>query len=245
MSKHFRFWEIDSLRGVAIVMMVVFHFLYDLNFFAGKNLVLDAGFWLYFARITATIFLFLVGVSLTLSYAKARNAKKLSFFKYAKRGAGIFILGMLITLVTFIFLRNGYIIFGVLHFIGIAIILAYPLIRYKYANLFLGAGFVAVGIFLRNFTFDFNWLVWLGFMPKVFYTLDYFPIFPWFGVVLIGIFFGNLFYKNYKRNFRLKDLSKSVPVKSLSFLGKHSLLIYLLHEVVIILLLYFLGIVKF
>ena len=229
-----RFWEIDSLRGLAILMMISFHFLYDLNFFGNYNFNLHSGFWWLFARITAAIFILLVGISLTISYSRT----KAPFTKYLKRGLKIFSWGLLITIATFIFLRNGFIIFGVLHFIGIAIIIAYPLIRLRIRNLILGIFFILIGIYLSAFTFNFPYLLWLGLTPASFYTFDYFPILPWFGVILIGIFLGNKLYPNAKRSFNIIDLSKLRIIKLLSFLGRHSLFIYLLHQPVLIALLY-------
>ena len=58
-----RFWEIDALRGVAIIMMVIFHTVFDLNYFGSYGFDLYSGLWFYVARATATIFIFLVGVS--------------------------------------------------------------------------------------------------------------------------------------------------------------------------------------
>ncbi len=233
----------DSLRGTAIVMMIVFHFLYDLNYFAGKSFVLTSGFWLVFARITASIFLLLVGISLTLSFSRAKEnkTKKQLLGRYLKRGVKIFSWGLLITLITFIFLREGFVIFGILHLIGISIILAYPLLKHKYLNLLLGAVFITAGLFLRNFTFDFKWLLWLGFTPRELYSFDYFPVLPWFGLVLVGIFIGNALYMNSRRGFRIPDLSGFPAVKSLAFLGRRSLLIYLLHEPAIVIVLYLSG----
>ena len=63
-----RFWEIDSLRGFAVTMMVAYHFLYDLNFFGVYDFNVNSGFLWYVARVTAFIFIFLVGLSLKLSY---------------------------------------------------------------------------------------------------------------------------------------------------------------------------------
>ncbi len=248
MNKHpeKRFWEIDFLRGLAIIMMAVFHLLYDLTYFGGYNLHLHSGFWLYFARATATIFIFLVGVSLTLSFSrsdKIQNLRKKLYLKYLKRGLRIFSWGLIITLMTWIFLREGFVLFGILHLIGISIVLAYPFLKLRYWNLLLGIAFIALGIHLKNFTFGFPWLVWLGFVPDHFYTVDYFPIFPWFGVVLIGIFFGNLLYPDYTRKFNLYDLSNFNFIGLFCFLGKHSLIIYLIHQPILIILLYLLGIV--
>jgi uncharacterized membrane protein len=67
---------------------------------------------------------------------------------------------------------------------------------------------------------------------------------PWFGVVLMGIFFGNLLYSDSARRFQLADISFFSGIKVISFLGKHSLLIYLLHQPLIIAVLYLFGMVN-
>jgi len=244
-----RFWEIDSLRGIAIIMMVTFHLIFDLYYFGIYNFDVHSGILWWFARITASMFIFLVGVSLSLSYSRTtllnnHIAQKGLFLKYLKRGLKIFSYGLLITAATWIFIGNGFIIFGILHFIGIAIILEYPFLKRKYFNLLLGIAFIAAGIFLMGFTFDFYSLLWLGFTPNNFYTVDYFPLLPWLGVVSIGIFIGNMLYENYIRRFKLPDLSNSSYVKISGFLGKHSLLIYLIHQPILIILLYLLGFIN-
>lgn len=242
-----RFWEIDFLRGLAIIMMIIFHLLYDLNYFSDYNLNLHSGFWSYFARSTATIFILLVGISLTLSFSRARITQKAGkglYIKYIKRGLMIFSWGVIITLITWVFLRQGFVVFGILHLIGISIILSYPFLKLGSWNLLIGIIFISLGMYLKKFTFGFPWLMWLGLMPEHFYTLDYFPIFPWFGVVLIGLFLGNLLYPNYIREFKLWDLSKFSFIRLFCFLGRHSLLIYLIHQPILIILLYLLGIVN-
>ena len=243
-----RFWEVDSLRGLAIIMMITYHFLFDLTFFGIYSFDVYSGFLWVFARITAFTFIFIMGVSLTLSNSRAQITGKYRewglFKKYLKRGLKIFSLGLLITLTTWIFIPQEFIIFGVLHFIGISIILSYVFLKSKYLNLFLGIGLILLGIYLGNFTFDFNWLVWLGFIPNNLDTVDYFPLIPWFGVVLIGLFFGGLLYKNYQRQFKIPDLSKNYFVKIFSFLGRNSLIIYLIHQPILIIILYLLGVVN-
>ena len=240
-----RFWEIDFLRGIAIIMMVIYHLLYNLHYFGHYNVNVYYGFWMYFARTTATIFIFLVGVSLTLSFSKVTktnlDGKKL-FLKYLNRGLKIFSWGLIITLVTWVFLREGCVVFGILHLIGISIILVYPFLRFPSWNLLIGILIIFLGLYLKGLTFNFFWLVWLGFKPVHFYTVDYFPLLPWFGVVLIGLFVGNLIYPDYSRKFHLHDFSNFSIIKSFCLLGKHSLLIYLIHQPLIIALLYLLGI---
>ena len=240
-----RFWEVDFLRGLALIMMVLYHLIYNFHYFAQYNIKVYSGFWLYFARTTATIFIFLVGVSLTLSFSKAhckiKNNKEL-FLIFLKRGLKVFSWGLIITIITWFFLREGFIIFGILHFIGISIILAYLFLKLHFLNLLIGIIFIFIGQYLKGFSFSFYWLIWLGFKPDNFYTVDYFPLFPWFGVVLIGVFFGNLAYSNYSRKFQLPDFSDFSLIRLLCFFGRHSLFIYLIHQPLIILLLYFIGI---
>ena len=161
--------------------------------------------------------------------------------KYFRRGLKVFSWGLIITLLTWIFLREGFIIFGILHLIGISIILAYPFLKLLYWNLLIGLFCIFLGAYLKGFVFNFYWLSWLGFRPAQFYSVDYFPLLPWFGVVLIGIFFGNLLYLDHSRRFQFVDLSFFSGIKVFCFLGKHSLLIYLLHQPLIIAVLFLLG----
>lgn len=229
------------------MMMVSYHLIFDLSFFGIYPLNTSSGFFWYFARITAFLFIFLVGISLHLSYSRAKMSgryfgEKDLFFKYLKRGLKIFSLGILITLATWIFIRQDFIIFGILHFVGIAIILEYPFIKYKYLNLVWGLVLIVSGVYLSNFSFTFSWLLWLGFIPQSLQTVDYFPLLPWMGVVSLGIFMGTVFYKNYRRKLIIPDISSYLPVQLFCFLGKHSLLIYFIHQPVLILLLYFLGV---
>ena len=235
-----RFWEIDLLRGIAIILMIIFHILYDLNYFDIYKLSLYSGYFLIYVYLNASLFIVLVGISLSLSYSRAKTTltKKELQLKYLLRGLKIFGLGIIVTLATWIYLKDGYVIFGVLHCIGISIILAYPFIKFRYPNLILGMVLIFSGIIVKTLTFDFYWLVWLGFTPPQFYTVDYFPLLPWFGVVLVGIFIGNSLYHKNKRRFRMKDLSQSIFVRFFCFLGRNSLIIYFLHQLIIVGLIY-------
>jgi uncharacterized membrane protein len=78
--------------------------------------------------------------------------------------------------------------------------------------------------------------------PAVFVTVDYFPLLPWLGVVSLGLFAGKILYTDYKRRYYLPDLSQSLLTRTFGFLGRHSLLIYLIHQPIIIIVLYLLGV---
>jgi len=224
-----RFWEIDFLRGVAIIMMIIFHSLWGFNYFYKFDILLSSGFWKIFQIATASLFLFLVGVSLTVSNIK----KNVHFIKYLKRGLKIFLFGLIITLITKFVFPNNFVIFGILHLIGVSIIISYIFRKFKYLNLIFGTIFITIGMILKNYVVNFNWLLFLGLKSNNFYSIDYFPIFPWFGIVLIGLFFGNLLYSSSKRNFKLKNSSENLIIKFGCFLGKKSLIIYLLHQIVL------------
>lgn len=235
-----RFWEIDVLRGIAIILMIIFHILYDLNYFQLINLSLYTGYFLIYVYLIGILFFLLVGISLTLSYTKSKEflTKNKLKIKFIKRGLKIFILGLFITLITWLYLDEGFIIFGVLHCIGISIILVYPFLKIRYPNLLIGVLLISIGLFLKNFTFDFQWLIWLGFRYSSFYTIDYFPILPWLGVILIGIFLGNTFYPNHNRKFRILDLSNFKIVKFFIYLGQNSLIIYFIHQPILLSIIY-------
>jgi uncharacterized membrane protein len=141
---------------------------------------------------------------------------------------------MIITFISWIYIPERFIIFGILHCIGVSIILSFPFIRFRVTNLILGFLLIGIGSYLKLLTFDFNWLIPLGFLPHSFFTIDYFPLLPWFGVVLIGMAIGNFIYPDAKRQYHLKDLSNYLSVKLLCFLGRNSLIIYFLHQPILI-----------
>jgi uncharacterized membrane protein len=227
-----RFWEIDALRGIAIIMMVFYHVLWALDVSGIINFPqVRYGFWRGFAVVTATTFIFLVGVSLTISYSRIKNKKINYFKKYLRRGIKIFGYGLLITAFSFLVFKEQFVYFGVLHFIGVGIILAIPFLNMKDKNLLFGLIAVGIGLILRNIWLDFPWLVILGLKFRGINTIDYFPVFPWLGVILIGLFVGNRLYQNGKRRFAIPE---KFPLKEvLSFLGRHSLMIYFIHAIVI------------
>ncbi len=233
-----RFWEIDFLRGFAIVNMIIYNYSFALSYLGISSLKLS----LWYAIMIASTFIFISGLCLTISYSKVKNKslreiRKKFFFK----GLKIFFFGILITIITYLTFPEAFVIFGILHFIGISIILGQFFLNFRKLNFLLGVILIFIGIYLQQFRFDFYWLLWLGFIPKYFFTFDYFPPLPWFGLTLFGISFGNIFYKDGKRRFKIKDFSKNIIIKFLMFLGRNSLLIYLLHQPILIFILLLLG----
>ena len=230
--KNQRFREIDALRGTAIVMMVVFHFFFDLNYFGILKNGMYEGSWLAWQRITISLFLILVGVSITLSYGKEGREKKEFLLKNFKRGLFVFAAGMLVTAGTYVYPKEGFIIFGILQFIGIAIIIAPLFLGFRYLNIIFAAAAIAAGSLVRSVHSGSLLLLPLGITPAHFYTLDYVPLFPYFGLVLIGLFLGKTLYPDGKRGFEMpKNFNFG---NGLEFLGRNSLLIYLMHQPILI-----------
>jgi len=239
MGQTSRYWEIDFCRGIAILMMVVFHVVFDLGYFDIYPVSTDRGFWRYFGLSTASLFLLIVGVSFSVSYSRAAvNLSGLQIYrKFLYRGAGIFALGLMVTLGTRFYLGEGFVIFGILHLIGVSIILAPFFYRFGKFNLLLGVVTTILG-FVIGIIPGPVWLLPLGVHPATFWSVDYTPLFPWFGMVLIGIGTGSILYPNGVRRFSFPQIP---PLGSAAviFSGKHSLLLYLVHQPVIILILHF------
>jgi len=217
--------------------MILFHSAFDLNFFAVLPLNVSGGFLRMLAYLTASTFIFLVGVSFTISYARAerRLAGRDLALKYVRRGLTIFGYGLAITAVTWLFLPSVYVVFGILHFIGVAILLAPLFVRFNAQNLILASIACLIAGYVTNAVSGPWPLLWLGIHPESFASLDYVPLLPWFGLVLVGMACGSLFYPDGKRSFSL-PAARPAFSRPLEFLGRHSLVIYFLHQPLILLL---------
>ena len=241
-----RFWEVDAARGVAIAMMVVYHLTYDLDYFGGYGIDSTLGVWAHFADATASAFLFLVGVSLAISYSKASAARRGRnlFGKYLLRGIRILAYGIVLTVV-FLAFGMGVVAFGILHLIGVSIILAYPLLKYRLVNLFLGLCVIAAGWYMRaqEVSSESAWLLPLGVVPENLFMPDYRPLLPWFGVVLLGLFAGNVLYASGKRPAGVPRRAPQIA-RLLLPLGRNSLFIYLIHQPILVALLAALGVIE-
>lgn len=228
-----RFWEIDFVRGLAIIFMVFFNYAFTLDYLHIYTITTGWLFWWLFPRVVAGTFILIAGVSAFVSYQRTKDPKK-----RLRRGAIIFGWGLLITIVTFIAVPSGTIWFGILHLIGLCVMLSPLLIKLGKANMTIGLVIVVVGFYIGNITINSPLLLWLGFVPYGFSTLDYFPILPWLGVFMIGLYIGNRFYNKGKRQFKIR---KEPKFSAISFLGRHSLFIYLVHQILLLFVLYALG----
>jgi uncharacterized membrane protein len=230
-STHRRFWEIDLVRTAAIIIMIVFDVLYVLNYLGIQNTGLPGpykGLWWWISEVNASVFIFLAGVSLTISHARGK-----AITGFMLRGLKIFGWGMVITLLTWLIAPDEYVRFGILHFFGIAFILAPFFLRFRYINLIMGIAVMAIGIYLleQGIFVDSPRLLWL--MPYSFSTMDYWPLLPYFGLFLMGMFGGKMLYPQGNRRFHIPEFSNTVT-SALTLPGRHPLVIYIAHWPILI-----------
>ena len=229
----YRFIELDILRGCAIAIMIFYHLLWDLDYF---NIVTLNNSMYQTNRLFPPIFFLLVGICLAISSSKEQTPSERVKHLFI-RGSWIFSLGLALTTLTLLIIPEKPILFGVLHCIGLSIILSIPFLKFKSYNIVFGIAIILIGYIVGLFPVENPSILHLtiGFHQTGIwnYTVDYFPLLPWFGVILVGIAVGNFLYKDNKRRFNIPDLSKYKPATIFSWLGQHSLVVYLLHQPII------------
>ena len=227
-----RFIELDILRGFAIMFMIILHLFWDLDYFG----ILPLNNTVYSLNIIVpVIFFLLVGICQAVNNNKYQHQPKKMYLRTIQRGLWILNLGMFLTLLTAIFLPDRPILFGVLHCIGCCLILSTLLMRFKSTNLIFATLIIVSGLALGFFycTENPNMVELAAGIHEsdvATHTIDYFPILPWFGICLVGVTLGNILYKDNKRRYHLPDLPKNKSTKIFSWLGQHSLAIYLVHQ---------------
>jgi len=235
-----RFWEIDFVKGLAVLAMVVFHFLFDMSFLVDSSINVYSGLFWGIGKFAGITFLLLVGVNLTISYNKAVEKKQNLLRKFGKRAATIFGLGIIITLASFFVFPQYTIWFGILHLIGVSILLAIPFVNRKWIALITAVIVFFVGGIIVQYSYPVSYLLWLGFPPVNFNSFDYYPVFPWFSFVLIGTVLGNLLYPKLIRKISIPDYSTFRPIKFFNWMGRNSLIIYFVHQPILLAIIYFL-----
>ena len=228
-----RIRAIDFARGAAIALMVLFNYSVTLAYFG--IIRPPSGFAYSFAlpALIAAAFIFLSGA--VARVASERQGKAFGG-KYFARGLKLAAFAALVTVFTYLFVPQGTIVFGILHFFAATSFLVPFLAKHKRANLALGLAAIAAGILLQQARFDFPYLLWLGFVPSNFSTFDYFPLLPWAGLLILGMHFG----KCVARKAAAVKIGGAVA-GVFEFLGRHSLEAYLVHQPLLILLLAALG----
>lgn len=232
-----RYRLLDNIRGFAIINMVLYHLCWDLVYIYGINLTWYGSNGAYiWQQCICWTFIFLSGYSWSLGTHQL------------KRGVTVSIAGIIVSIVTILFLPEDRVMFGVLTLIGASMLLLIPLDKWL-KNLKPTVGLV-VSVMLFVVTRNINqgslgfygWnivkldrslyhgdiMTFLGFTDSSFFSTDYFSLMPWFFLFLAGYFL----YKFTNR--RIEQYFQTWPAfKPLEFIGRHSLIIYMLHQPVI------------
>jgi uncharacterized membrane protein len=213
---------IDALRGLAIVAMIAYHFAFDMRYFHVIQADFESDpFWLGARAAIVTSFLLLVGVSLVLS--EKAGASRAAFWR---RVGVIASCALAASIGSAILYPQTFIYFGILHCIAVSTVLAQPFLRRAGIALACGVAVIAAGLVLGHPVFDTRALSWIGFTTVKPPTQDFVPLFPWFGVVLVGIALGAAFAA---RRFAPIAVLNAAP-RALRWLGRHSLAIYMVHQ---------------
>ena len=203
---------IDFLRGLGVLLMIIFHFVFDLNFFRIANITfLNNPFWIGFGRFILITFLICVGMGLALVH-KSEIQWNLIKKRFYKIGGW----ALIITIITYILVPKHFIFFGVLHCIAITIVVAVFFVNKPKLSLLLCLLLVIPHLIFQPTLIPFS--KWLGVS-----SADHTPLYPWIGIVLLGIYLESI-------NFHKIFLKKNFLTKPFERMGKHSLKIYLLHQ---------------
>lgn len=217
-----RLQSLDAWRGFAIIGMVVYHFLFDLDLFSLASIDFNSLGLVLFARVIQFSFLIVVGVS---SYLVYRNSKTYSDFinKQFRRFFAVGGFALLVTLVTMIFYSDRYIGFGILHLIAFAILVLTFIARYSRSSTAVISLLIVVVYLFTDQIVAADGFAWIGYRTSDFQSLDYFPVVPWLSLPLFGYAFGPSIVRF------LRGIDPNMP-KWLSYIGRKSLLVYVLHQ---------------
>ena len=234
-----RIWEIDFLRGLAVILMVCYHLLFDLGEFVGiKKFLgwstnLSTVAWVAAQYFFAGLFVVLSGTSSTLSRNNLR------------RGLRLLAVSLLVSAATYIFDASSAVYFGILQCLAVSMLVYGAAFEKARAAVCAAAGAAVIGLaailpaLKEALAIRTNWLMPFGLHSQSFSAFDYFPLIPWFGIFLVGAALGKTLYAS-KRSL----LPWSLPTTFVNFAGRHSLLIYIIHQPVIMGVLYALGLVR-
>ncbi len=201
---------LDAIRGFTIILMIFFHFSFDLdNFGFIHQDIVHAPFWYALPRLIVFLFFFAVGMSLTLAHAE-----KIHWKPFWKRFFKLVFWALVISAVTYYMFPENWIYFGTLHAIATISLMSLPFLKWPKTSLI-----IALALFLPSLFLDKNIPFWE--MPHA--SWDYIAPFPWVGASLLGIFAAH-------KGLHLVQLPENKLVKSLNYLGRHSLFIYLVHQ---------------
>lgn len=217
-----RIGSLDALRGLAVVAMIAYHFCFDLRYFGVTRSDFEHDpFWLASRALILSSFLLIAGISAVLA-----QRQRLPFRHWLRHVSVVAGAALLVSAGSGLLFPRSFIWFGVLHAIALSLLLAKPLLGRPVLAALVGAAVIASGAAFVNAAFDNRVFGWIGFMTAKPLTEDYVPLFPWLGVLLLGVALGHALVRT-----RFAALAPLAHIPAwLRFLGRHSLVVYLVHQ---------------
>lgn len=177
--------KLDALRGLALVLMIAFHANYLLvRLFGDETLDISPRGWYAVGNMSAILFLLVSGVSFFL-FAQGRSRQEI-VVGTMKRTALLTAVAVGISVVTFLFSPEGGVVFGIIHFFAVSSLLLPIFAPLRKWSVLAGLFVLALGTVFSEVYVEYPFLFFLGLRSTAFSSADYYPIFPWFSVVLIG-----------------------------------------------------------
>lgn len=232
-----RYAILDNLRGLILISMIAYHAVWDLVYIFDND-------WQWYESDVAFLWQQSIcwGFILLSGFCFPLGKHKL------KRGLTVFLTGALVMVVTCLVMPENRVVFGVLTMLGSAMLLMIPLEKIlNQCNPVIGLC-VVFGLFIvtRNINkgalcfgpweicrlpeawYANLFTAYIGFKPRGFFSTDYFSLFPWVFLFMTGYFLHGIFTK-----YHLLERLQTKEIKGLGWMGKQSLLIYMLHQPVI------------
>jgi uncharacterized membrane protein len=230
-----RYDTIDTLRGVAIVWMTLFHFSFDLNYFGWiRQNFYDDSLWTGQRTAIVSLFLFCAGLGQAVAVEQGQ-----SWARFWKRWAQVAVCAVLVTIGSYFMFPRSFIYFGVLHGIAIMLIVVRATAGWgrwlwlagamAIAAKWIGAGAIAQWPAL-DFLNDRTWN-WLGLITRKPITEDYVPLVPWLGVMWWGMAAGQWLLSRRRALVTMRMPKATAP---LAWMGRWSLTWYMVHQPVMI-----------
>lgn len=226
-----RYQLLDLLRGVAIIAMVIFHIGWDLYYFGYSNVdVTTVLGWVVFQKTILASFLLLVGAGLVLAHGRG-----IRWSRFWRRFGIVLGCALLVTAGTYWMFPDFFVFFGVLHAIALFSLLGLAFLRLQpWLVAIVGVAVIAANFLYNDPMFSSRELGWIGFWPSSPPTSDVVPIFPWFGVVLLGIATMRVILATPLGEDLGQFRSEEPLARGLAWMGRWSLPIYVLHQPLII-----------
>jgi len=225
-----RYALLDVARGGGLVLMFVYHFSWDLTFFRMADFQIFSDWkWIWFAKVIASIILFVMGIAQVM--ARRRNPGGLAAAVFLRRLAVIAVAAGLVSAATYMVDARSYVFFGILHHIAAAsLILALVHRLPSTALAVLAAAAALAPEIFRHEVFNADYLLWLGLYTSAPGSVDYVPLLPWLAVPLAGVLAGRLMLRGDSVPCMLAWVPADPLSNAVHFLGRHSLVVYLIHQ---------------